>query len=129
MTNFLIDQDQKTTAPPITIFLFESFQVNVANQPEHKFRTTKSRALLAYLLLAGGQSVLRTTLTELLWPDYLAASARASLRQAVTDLRKLFAGIELLDADYHHIQLHIDPAPLLCDALRFDELLRENHFC
>jgi predicted ATPase/DNA-binding SARP family transcriptional activator len=123
MTNFLVDKAQNTTALPVTIFLFETFQVSVANQPEHKFRTNKSRALLAYLLLAGGQPVLRTTLTDLLWPDYLVASARASLRQAVTDLRKLFAGFELINADYHRVQLHIDPALLLCDALRFDELL------
>jgi predicted ATPase len=95
----------------------------VAEQPDYKFRTVKSRALLVYLVMAGGQSVLRSTLTELLWPDYLTTSARASLRQAITDLRKLFAASDLFQTDYHSVQLRSDPAQLFCDVLRVDELL------
>ncbi len=112
---------------PVAISLFgtfeATFQATGVDRPEYKFRTNKSRALLAYLLMAGGQQLLRTTLTDLLWPDYLAASARASLRQAVTDLRKFFAGLDLLHTDYHTVQLHVDAPQLSCDALRFDELL------
>jgi len=79
----------------IAISLFGTFQVTVAEKPTHKFRTTKSRALLAYLVMARGQPVLRSTLTQLLWPDYLDTSARASLRQAVADLRKLFVHTDI----------------------------------
>jgi len=123
MTDLLVGKEQPPTAFPITIALFDTFKVTVVNQAEYKFRANKSRALLTYLLLAGGQPVLRTTLTELLWPNYLSASARVSLRQAVADLRKLFAGMNLLHAEYHSVQLRIDPTLVTCDALRFDELL------
>jgi len=112
-----------TAGSPITIALFGSFQINIAEQPESKFRTNKSRALLAYLLLARGQPVLRTHLIELLWPGYRKESALASLRQVLTDLRKNFAPRKLLEADYHSVRLRSDPALFTCDALRFDDLL------
>lgn len=108
---------------PLTILLFGSFQIIVAEQPESKFRTNKSRALLAYLLLARGQSVLRTSLIELLWPGYRKESALASLRQVLTDLRKAFAPLKVLHTDYHSVRLLIDPTVIACDALRFDALL------
>lgn len=109
--------------PPLTISLFGSFQIIVAEQPESKFRTNKSRALLAYLLLARGQPVLRTSLIELLWPGYRKESALASLRQVLTDLRKTFAPLKVLRTDYHSVCLLIDPAVIACDAIRFDALL------
>ena len=123
MTDILVGKEQTPSVLPITIFLLDGFQVNVGNQAEYKFRANKSRALLAYLLLANGQPVLRTTLTELLWPDYLATSARISLRQVAADLRKLFAGTKLFQADYYSVQLCIDPTLVMCDALHFDALL------
>ena len=107
----------------IAISLFGTFQASGVDRREHKFRSSKSRALLVYLLLADGQPVLRTTLTELLWPGYLAVSARASLRQAVLDLRKLVAGLDLLHTDYQTVQLRIEPTRLACDLLQFDQLL------
>ncbi len=94
----------------------------MAAKPEGKFRTNKSRALLAYLVMAQGQPVLRTVLTELLWHGYAKPSALASLRQVVTDLRKNFAETGLFRADYHTVQLLVDPPLLSCDVLRFDEL-------
>lgn len=127
MTDLLAVQEQVANDPPIVISLFGTFQVTLqteaAERSEYKFRTTKSRALLGYLLSANEQPVLRTALTELLWPDYLTTSARASLRQAITDLRKLFSGLNLLHTDYHSVQLHLDPTQLYCDVLRFDDLL------
>ncbi|MCB0061355.1 MAG: hypothetical protein KDE19_04550, partial [Caldilineaceae bacterium] len=127
MSKLLNRKKQATKDLSIAISLFGALEATShaggSKGREHKFRTTKSRALLAYLLLADGQRLLRTTLTELLWPGYLAASARASLRQAVTDLRKLFADLDLLHTDYHSVQLRLDSTQLTCDVLRFDELL------
>lgn len=108
---------------PISISLFGVFEVSARGQSAVTFRTNKSRALLAYLLMACGQPVLRTTLIELLWPGYTKKSALASLRQTITDLRTLFAGTDLLQADYHTIQLKMDPAVLTCDAHSFDQLV------
>ena len=51
-------------------------------------RGQKRRALLTYLVLTEGRSVHRDDLAELFWPDTASHKARASLRQAFTDLRK-----------------------------------------
>lgn len=47
----------------------------------------KSRALLAYLAQREGVEIARTTLTGLLWGERDEAQARASLRQALSELR------------------------------------------
>ncbi len=123
MTNRIASKDVLSQTYSVRLTLFGSFQLTIAGQPAKKFRTTKSRALLAYLAMAHGQPVLRSALTEFLWSDYLSSSARASLRQAIADLRKILTDVDLLQADYHNVQLLIDPALFYCDVLHFDELL------
>ena len=113
-----------STSPSVIITtLLGAFQILVDEQIIRKFHTNKSRALIAYLLLAQGRPVLRSALTALLWPGYTAKSAQANLRQAVADLRKTFATVDLFHTDFRTVQLRLDPAQLRCDALRFDELL------
>jgi predicted ATPase len=123
MTDHPVGEEQITQPHRVAISLLGDFQVTVTDQSNYKFRTAKSRALLAYLVLAGEQPAPRTVLTELLWPGYLAASARTSLRQALTDLRKLPSLDTQLHTDYHSVHLRLDPTLVTCDALRFDELL------
>jgi len=123
MTNRIERSDLLPKPYAVRLTLFGAFQLTIAEQPAQKFRTTKSRALLAYLALAHGQPVLRSALTEFLWPDYLSNSARASLRQVIADLRKIFADVGLLQADYHNVQLLIDPTRFYCDLLHFEALL------
>ncbi len=48
----------------------------------------KSRALIAYLALAGCRPVSRDKLATLLWEDSSEVQARASLRQALTSIRR-----------------------------------------
>ncbi|MEZ4661087.1 MAG: hypothetical protein R2911_26350 [Caldilineaceae bacterium] len=74
-------------------------------------------------MLARSQPVLRSTLAALLWPDYTESSARTNLRQALAPLRKLLAPLDLLKADYRHVQLMVDDAHLTCDVLQFNDLL------
>jgi len=52
------------------------------------FRSSKARALLCYLAITR-QRHLRPTLTGLLWGDVSEPQAKASLRQTLTNLRKL----------------------------------------
>src|SRR6478609_6340251 len=47
----------------------------------------KVRALLAYLVQREGVAIARSTLTELLWGEREETQARASLRQALSELR------------------------------------------
>lgn len=111
-----------TPVQPLTITLFGSFQVALQQQPVVHFRSNKARALLAYLMLAHSKPVKRATLTDLLWQGYAPASARASLRQALANLRDLLAPFARIEGDYQTVQLTFDAAGVWCDALVFDEL-------
>src|SRR5262249_36616957 len=52
----------------------------------------KVRALLGYLVLREGDEVARSTLTGLLWGERSEGQARASLRQALAELRSALGG-------------------------------------
>jgi DNA-binding SARP family transcriptional activator len=65
----------------------------------------KARALLGYLALRGGIEVPRSILTDLLWGERSDGQARASLRQALSELRTALAGLaeHSLIANKEHI--------------------------
>lgn len=52
-----------------------------------KIAERKSRALLAYLAVHAGAALSRDRLVELLWPDRIEGTGRASLRQALSSIR------------------------------------------
>lgn len=114
-------------AQPVVISLLGSFHITVDGQPVHRFRSNKVRALLAYLVMAHPHPLLRTTLTELLWPDYNEESARVNLRQTLASLRENLSPYELLFTDRNHVQFAIKPVNVWCDALLVDELLDTCH--
>lgn len=122
---------QPRLTQPVVISLLGSFTLIIDGQSVVRFRSNKTRALLVYLLIAHPQPVLRTVLSELLWPDYSAESARVNLRQTLTSLRDQLAPYELLSADRNHVWLTLDPATVWCDVLLFNELLdtcqQHNH--
>ena len=65
--------DEPTTAsamPPVVTSLFGPLAVSVNGVAVTSFRSTKARALLAYLLLARPQPLLRGTVSERLWAGY-----------------------------------------------------------
>lgn len=69
----------------------------------------KTRALLAYLLLTGGDPVSRETLAGLLWGDRGEEQARGSLRYALHELRELTRGdAPLLSVQRTHVQVDLD---------------------
>ncbi len=108
--------------PPVVISLFGTFSVRINGQPIDTFRSSKARALLAYLLVTRPQPLLRTTLIKLLWADYPAQSAQTSLRQTLANVRTSLKPFDLLRADRQHVQLTADPATVWCDVLHFEEL-------
>ena len=65
-----------------------SFQVVLDGQPVRSFRSTKVRALLAYLAIESGRPHGREALAGLLWPDEPEEVARLNLRQSLYHLRK-----------------------------------------
>ncbi|MDF1523633.1 MAG: BTAD domain-containing putative transcriptional regulator [Trueperaceae bacterium] len=69
---------------------FRFFGPFVAEQngtPLHGFRSDKVRALLAVLAVQPDRPWPRTTLADLLWPDSSERTARANLRNALSNLR------------------------------------------
>ncbi len=63
------------------------FLVQLGNQPLTQFESDKVRALLAYLAVESGKPHRRSALAGLLWPDSTESAARASLRNALANLR------------------------------------------
>ncbi|MFN8488228.1 MAG: hypothetical protein U0350_11585 [Caldilineaceae bacterium] len=123
LPNLVCATPSPAEAQPIRISLFGRLHITVNGQTITNFRSNKSRALLAYLLVEHSQPLLRTNLAVMFWPGYTAESARASLRQALADLRSLFKPIELFHTSRDHIELQAAPSILWCDILQFDELI------
>jgi len=73
----------------LQIRLLGLFQVNLKGEIVSCFVSDKVRALLAYLVVEGHVPQRRETLATLLWPDKTQARARANLRGALTNLRKV----------------------------------------
>jgi DNA-binding SARP family transcriptional activator/pimeloyl-ACP methyl ester carboxylesterase len=89
------------------------------------FRTQKAQALLAYLALPLGRAHLRDKLAALLWGAMRDEQARASLRQALYELRKhLGDAAAALRIDGHAVSL--DPAAVELDVTTFTRLAGEE---
>jgi adenylate cyclase len=73
----------------LAVRLFGPFQVTLGGDPVTGFRSDKVRALLAYLTVETEGPHRRERLAGLLWPDLPEQSARANLRRALSDLRKV----------------------------------------
>jgi DNA-binding SARP family transcriptional activator/predicted ATPase len=72
----------------LTIRLLGPFEVTLDGKAVTSFATDKVRALLAYLAMTPDQPHRRETLAGLLWPEFPERSARASLRNALGNLRR-----------------------------------------
>jgi DNA-binding SARP family transcriptional activator len=90
-------------------------------------RSDKVRALLGYLSIEGNKPHRREKLAGLLWPDCPEASARASLRRALADMRKVI-GDEVAIPHYLHITRQIiqfnPESDVWVDAVNFSQLTR-----
>ena len=75
--------------PRLSIRLLGPFDVALVGEVVTGFVSDKVRALLAYLAMTPDQSHRRESLAGLLWPEYPERSARASLRKALSNLRRV----------------------------------------
>ena len=66
-----------------------SFEAQLDGQTLRAFESSKVRALLAYLAVESDRAHSRSSLTGLFWPEHPERRARASLGQAIYNLRKL----------------------------------------
>ncbi|WP_404712025.1 tetratricopeptide repeat protein [Sphingomonas sp. MMS24-J13] len=83
-----------TPPPRFLARTFGSFEI--VDRQTHSLvaiRSRKATALIAYLAVSPGQSITRDRATGLLWGDRGEEQARASLRQALTELRATTLGL------------------------------------
>lgn len=75
----------------LQINLLGEFSVVIGQQAISRFRSAKSRALLAYLAAQPQRDHARTTLATLLWGDLPESAAKTNLRIELSNLHKLLA--------------------------------------
>jgi len=108
----------------LEISLLGLFRVTLDGDPATGFVSDKVRALLAYLAVEGAQPQRREILAGLLWGGYPERSARASLRNALTNLRHVIGDREAqppyLRITPQAIQLHPE-GDVLLDVTAFTQ--------
>lgn len=78
------------TKPGLRASLFGGFHLFAPDGAEVTISNRRARAILAMLCLAPDETLDRNYLSKLLWPGRFEAQARASLRQCLLDIGKLF---------------------------------------
>jgi len=108
----------------LEISLLGPFGITLDGDPATGFISDKVRALLAYLAVEGAQPQRREILAGLLWGGYPERSARASLRNALTNLRHVIGDREAqppyLRITPQAIQLHPE-GDVLLDVTAFTQ--------
>jgi predicted ATPase/DNA-binding SARP family transcriptional activator len=99
----------------LRLYLFGAPQIELNGQPV-ALRRTKALALLAYLAVTG-QPQERSTLLNLLWPEFDEASARNNLRRELSLLRNLL-GDAVLTTGRQQISV-AEQADVWVDAVAF----------
>ena len=102
--------------------LLGGFEARIGPGEPLDIAARKTRALLAYLALPAGRAHPRDKLTGLLWSDRGDEQARNSLRQALTELGRILAGIEPSPLVKRHDSLSLDPQAVEVDAMHFERL-------
>lgn len=76
----------------LTVRCLGGFEVRLGERLVTGFESNKVRALFVYLVTQQSRTFSRDHLATLLWPDRPDAAARRNLRQALYNLKTLFAG-------------------------------------
>ena len=110
--------------PGLRLTLLGHFDARMGESRPLAVPHRKSRALLAYLAIAGPRDHSRDTLAALLWGDVPEDQARQSLRKALWDLRQVLAsaGPSALSTDRTVVTLATERV----DVLDFQALVRDG---
>lgn len=116
-----------TTNHGIKLMLLGGFDVRLNGQAVNAFSYNKLRALLAYLAVNQEHEIKREVLAELLWGENDNATARANLRRALSNLRRLLespSGLALFLADKQSIRFQPD---IYVDSVVFLKLISSEN--
>ncbi len=114
--------------PLYRITMLGSLRVRIGDRWVTRFHTQKAGALLAYLAFHPEQHP-RETLADMLWPDSELESARASLSQALSMLRRQLeppgvpAGGVIVSSKSH---VGLNPSAIETDVAEFHSALRKG---
>jgi len=110
--------------PGLCLTLLGGFAARVGGSHPLAIAHRKSRALLAYLAVAGPRAHPRDTLAVLLWGGVPGDQARQSLRKALSDLRQALVSAEPspLSSDSETVTL----VPEKVDVFEFEGLVRDG---
>ena len=101
--------------------LLGGFAVAIDQQPVTKFRSAKSRALLAYLAAQPDRDHARTTLATLFWGDLPEDAAKTNLRIELSNLNKLLADHPALIIERNTVRFQREYAAV--DVINFQQAL------
>ncbi len=95
---------------PVCIYLIGKFRVYSVDDFDITPTATKARCLLAVLIIENSGTVSREKICQLLWSRHAHEQARASLRQSLIILRRIFDKIipGFISADRHNIYIQLD---------------------
>ena len=109
----------------LRIRLFGGFDIHSQDGHTVPLAGRKVRGLLACLALSPGSPWSRERLIALLWSDRGEEQARASLRQALAEVRRALGDPSPLRAERD--ALCLDPAMITVDVIAFERLARTNN--
>src|SRR5688572_1612115 len=78
-------------SPTLHLTFLGTLEICIDGKNAEGFRSLKAQALLAYLA-SSGRAQSRSTLSGLLWGESAEEQARASLRQAISNINELCEG-------------------------------------
>ena len=107
----------------IELSLFGGFRARLESGQEVALPTKKSKLLFARLALPPGEGHTREQLIGLLWSERREAQGRASLRQALTALRKALSAADPPPLRVIGETISLDPAALEVDVASFERLV------
>ncbi len=110
--------------PSLSVRLFGEFRLS-AGGADVTPRGRKARGLIAFLAVAVGQSASRERLADLLWSDRGEDQARASMRQALAELRSGAPGV-LGALEISRETVRLAPGSVATDAAGIVEAAREG---
>jgi TolB-like protein/predicted Zn-dependent protease len=109
---------------PLRIRLLGGFELASGCGRDVPLPGRKVRALMACLALSPGKPWSREKLMALLWSDRSDDQARASLRQALAELRRALGEPSPLRTEHDAVSL--DPAMIAVDAVEFERLAKSG---
>ncbi|MEO9468070.1 hypothetical protein [Parasphingorhabdus sp.] len=97
----------RRTKPALRASVFGGFKLFALDGSEVTISNRRARAILAMLCLAPDEALDRNYLSKLFWPGRFETQARASLRQCLLDIGKLFRSMncDLLDVSRSSVSL------------------------